>query len=168
MAMEICPDCHAVFDASDGPTHAYIGASPACWNAFSLLNVGEPPISGARLGPLMVDAYAAQHPGGDSPQATQSVACHLITLAAILDGEAALADAVRLRKVAVDLGRRAGGFPALEPPTAWPITIRTVLDTPDPAARGTVVDGWVRSVLTAWRTEHDTGIDVWKTEAPHT
>ena len=116
---------------------------------------------GAAVAPLVVDAYAAQHPGDSSPQATQSVACHLVTLAAILDGSARLSDAVGLRKKVVALGRAGDGFPKLNPPLTWPMTIRTVTDAPDAPSRGPIVDGWIRSVLTAWRTQHSDTIEQW-------
>ncbi|MGH8871164.1 MAG: DUF5946 family protein [Acidimicrobiia bacterium] len=78
-----CPGCHAELDVSEGPTHRYIGASPACRDVYTRLLGGDPPMSGASLGPLLVDAYPAQHPGDDSPQATQSAAVHLLVLEAV-------------------------------------------------------------------------------------
>ncbi len=72
----------------------------------------------------MVDAYAAQHPGDDSPQATQSVAVHLVVLTAVLVEDQPIADAVPLRVAAVQARRGAGGYPKLDPvPSEWNLTI---------------------------------------------
>ena len=81
--LEPCPGCDARLPASDGPTHRYIGASAACWAIYSAMLAGEPPIAPTPAREQMVDAYAAQHPGTPSNQATQSVAVHLIALYAV-------------------------------------------------------------------------------------
>ena len=47
---------------------------------------------------LLVDAYAAQHPGTPSDQAIQSVAVHLITLCGVLERGVPLSDALWLRQ----------------------------------------------------------------------
>ena len=71
---EVCPGCGAGFAPFDGPVHAYLESSAACWNAFGQVLARE--YSDARHAPihrLTVDAYCVQHPGGDSRQAIQSV-----------------------------------------------------------------------------------------------
>ena len=84
--LERCPDCGAVLPVLDGPTHRYLGASPACWATFSALNnAGDPPLAPGHLIPLITDAYAVQHPGVPSPQAIQSVAVHLLAMTHDLD-----------------------------------------------------------------------------------
>lgn len=61
---ETCLDCRVVLPKFDGPVHRYLGASPSCWAMFSALSgAGEPPIAPGPLNALLVDAYAAQHPG---------------------------------------------------------------------------------------------------------
>ena len=56
-----CPGCGLVAGPAEGPTHAYIGASPGCWARYGeLLAAGVPPPA---PGQLAVDAYAVQHPG---------------------------------------------------------------------------------------------------------
>jgi hypothetical protein len=70
--LEPCPGCRAPLPPVDGPTHRYIGASPACWALYTALQSGgDPPLAPAPANALLVDAYAAQHPGAPSPQATQ-------------------------------------------------------------------------------------------------
>ena len=85
---DACPGCGMRHAPLDGPTHRYIGASPACWALFAPLTVGDVPdaalladtrvppeiaVPSSRadptLGVLLVDAYAAQHAGVPSPQA---------------------------------------------------------------------------------------------------
>jgi Family of unknown function (DUF5946) len=78
----------------------------------------------SRWSPLLVDAYAAQHPGDDSPQAIQSVAVHLVVLTAVLVENHRTDDAVVLRVAAVEVGRAVGGYPKLDPvPSEWDLTI---------------------------------------------
>ena len=56
--------CGLVLPVHAGPTHAYMGASPACWRLYgqaSTLSWGQR--DGLPLLRLVVDAYGAQHPG---------------------------------------------------------------------------------------------------------
>src|SRR5688572_24525153 len=83
---EICPGCGVALPAETGPTHPYMLGSPACWRGFGELlaaQYSEPRRMGFHQ--VVVDAYAAQHPGGDDPRAVQSVAIHLMTLALFLE-----------------------------------------------------------------------------------
>jgi hypothetical protein len=44
--LEQRPGCGALLARIDGPTHRYIGASPACWAIFTrLVNAGEPSLA---------------------------------------------------------------------------------------------------------------------------
>ena len=157
-----CPGCRAQLPDSDGPTHRYIGASPACWVMYSNLLAGFPPLPHTRTGPLVVDAYAAQHPGESSPQATQSVAIHLVTLFAILDRGHDPAEAVRLRATGVEVGRLSGhDYPKLLPvPDRWDITIADIV-TADDSDRAGLVDGYVRDVLARWHALHGELVEQW-------
>src|SRR5687768_8906746 len=90
-----CPGCGALFPPHDGPVHRYVGASAGCWALFSWSvvsgvtdvtgliarsripdsRVPVPPHTDAPLIELIWgDAYGAQHHGGSSAQAIQSVA----------------------------------------------------------------------------------------------
>ena len=69
-----------------GPTHAYMGASPACLRLYgqaSTLSWGQR--DGLPLLRLVVDAYGAQHPGVAQIRSVQSVAVHLMGLCTILE-----------------------------------------------------------------------------------
>lgn len=150
-----CEGCYAELEGVDGPTHRYIGASPACWAIYTeLMATGLPPSPRA---PLLVDAYAAQHPGGTSPQATQSVAVHLVTLEAVVTHGHPLERAVSLRQSAVEHGRRTGGYPKLEPvPSAWPVTVAQLA-----GGDGALVDRMVDGVLASWKELHADQVDAW-------
>ena len=102
--LEPCPGCGALYPPSEGATHPYIGASAGCWALHGPMSAGQQPderllaesrvpsrpvrhgaaASAARGASLLVDAYAAQHPGVPSPQSIQSVAVHLLTLHGVL------------------------------------------------------------------------------------
>ena len=157
----VCPGCYARLTDSGGPTHRYIGASPACWGLYNRLIAGELPMLRSPWSPLLVDAYAAQHPGDDSPQATQSVAVHLVVLTAVLSENRSIADAMALRVAAVEVGRAADGYPKLEPvPSEWDLTIA---DLSRAAASSEVppLADYVDGVRERWTALHGETIHYW-------
>ena len=158
---EVCPGCQASLVPVDGPTHRYIGASPACWQIYTTLLAGGYAIAGGdRYGSMLVDAYAAQHPGIDSPQARQSVAVHLISLWAILRAGSDVEKAIDIRVRAVSVGKRTGGFQWLEPaPPSYPLTVAGLVSTePIDAAS---IDLFAGGVLGAWMGYHEAAIRKW-------
>lgn len=160
-----CPGCRVELDDVDGPVHRYIGASAACWDVYTRALAGEPPIGPGRRTALLVDAYAAQHPGDDSPQATQSAAVHLVVLHGVVRHGFPLGDLIALRQEAVAFGRRQGGFPRLLPaPSTWDVTIHNVVTPSDPGERTTVADAYPDAVLAAWSAEHGDAIARWHAE----
>lgn len=161
-AVEKCPGCAAELDVIDGPTHRYIGASPACWAVYGRLLAGDIPLAPNRGVSLLVDAYAAQHPGGDSPQATQSAAVHLIVLQAVAHHGLAPRDLVALRGAAVDQGRGRGGYPRLLPaPDSWQLTIHDLANEGDPDKRARLAATYPQAVLEAWSAIHGQTIAEW-------
>ena len=158
---EVCAGCKASLEPVDGPTHRYIGASAACWHIYTtLLAGGYAVVGGDKYGSLLVDAYAAQHPGVDSPQARQSIAVHLITLWAILRAGADVEKAIDIRVRAVSVGKRTGGFEWLEPvPESYPLTVADlVASEPIDAAS---IDLLVVGVLGSWLINHEHDIKRW-------
>ena len=158
---EACPGCKASLEPIDAPTHRYIGASPACWQMYTTLAAGGYAIIGGdQYGSLLVDAYAAQHPGVESPQARQSVAVHLLTLWAILRAGADVEKAIDIRVRAVSVGKRTGGFDWLRPaPESYPLTVAGLTSsTPINAAS---IDLFVGGVLGSWMTDHEEAIRKW-------
>lgn len=150
-----CPGCGARFAAHDGPAHEYMESSPGCWHAFGVLLARmyeDPALSSVHR--LSVDAYAVQHPGGDSRQAIQSVGVHLARLCLFLEHglapEAANAAMLRVGKIKHTMVKLA------RPPSLGEVTVADVVATADVAAQIEVARRWARSAWGAWAMHHDT------------
>jgi hypothetical protein len=172
-----CPGCGALFPEHDGPVHPYIGASAGCWALFSwsLGNAGtdatglveQSRIPDSRVSvpvhsesPLIEslwgDAYGVQHHGGDTPQAVQSVAVHLLNLHGIISGQTtrpgwAIERALRVR----------GVFQKLSPPTLGSaLTFRHMFPGGGVGAPVTRSQ-YVVSVYEAWMALHRSTVEHW-------
>lgn len=153
---EACPGCGAAFAPSDGPVHRYIGASPACWALYNEVLAAEySDYAFFRAAHHMtVDAYAVQHAGEPSPQATRSVATHLLALHALFEGEGT-ADAMLVARRAA--AKRKDRFVWLDPPPGHaPITVKDVAGAPDAATHGARVAAWADAVWQHAAPHHDT------------
>ena len=150
-----CPGCGGLFPDTDGPTHAYIGASPGCWAAYGEVLAKEygeyryPPVHR-----LTVDTYAAQHPGSPSRRSIQSVAGHLISLYVVLErGFDAKRATAAIREAVAQRSR----FVWLEPPpTLGAFTVLDVARATDLAEHVRLVEQWANSVWDAWGERHET------------
>lgn len=162
---ERCPGCRADLQRLAGPTHRYIGASPACWEIFSnLLNAGVPRIAQAPTNALIGDAYAAQHSGTPSDQAIQSVAVHLLTLYGVLIRGVQPASALWIRQRALREKRvpKRRRFRWLAPPLfEGSLTVSHIVKVPDPAARADKAREYVEQVWSLWHAEHAHTISAW-------
>ncbi len=164
--VEVCPDCGAQLPVVDGPVHRYLGASASCWALFSALNIGEPATKAGPFFALLIDAYAAQHPGVPSNQSIQSVAVHVLTLYGVLERNAGEDAQYWLRTQALRPGTSSkhARFVWLEPPplaALGAVTVADIVRAPTPAARGDVADTYVRSVWKAWQSVHGAQIADW-------
>ena len=151
-----CPGCGLERPAGRGPRHAYVGASPACWELYGRLS--SDPFArrdGTRLRRLVVDTYAAQHPGVPQRRSLQSVAVHLMGLCVLLERDG------RSRRLAPVLGR----MPArktmdlhwLAPPDlTGALTAADVLAAGPGDAYALRAEAWARSVWSAWEPHHAT------------
>jgi hypothetical protein len=154
MEDDICPGCRARFDRCDGPNHPYIGSSAACWATYGEVlarEYGE--FSYPDIHRLTVDAYAAQHPGTESRQSIQSVAIHLMGLYLWLE------KGLPAKAITIQIGEavKRGGFYWLTPPQdLGTITIRDICDAGDFDDHIRRVEGWARSVWSAWQMHADT------------
>jgi Family of unknown function (DUF5946) len=152
-----CPGCGLVLPSYAGPTHAYMGASPACLRLFgraSTLSWGQR--DGLPLLRLVVDAYGAQHPGVRQIRSVQSVAVHLMGLCTILErgvhSEPRLLH-LRERKPA----RRTLDLHWLEPPRPiGTLTVRGPLEAKGRDEHAAAVEAWARDVWAAWEPHHET------------
>lgn len=151
-----CPGCGLTLPVYGGPTHAYVGASPACWQLYCRLSAD--PFArreGTRLRRLVVDAYAAQHPGTEHRRATQSVAVHLMGLCVLLerDGETRRLNPVLGRMPA----RKTMDLHWLTPPDFKRCkTAADVLEAGAADAYADSAEAWAKSVWAAWRPHHET------------
>jgi Family of unknown function (DUF5946) len=139
-----------------GPTHAYVGASPACWSlygqlptAFRMTAVGE------TVRRLVLDTYAVQHPGTPQLRSVQSVAVHAMGLCVLLERGA------EERRVKPVLGRRptrrAPALRWLEPPRPnGTLTVRDTLGADGAENYVTAVNAWAADVWAAWEPHHNT------------
>jgi hypothetical protein len=153
---QTCAGCGLVLPSSDGPTHAYIGASPACWALYGKLSAA--PFArtlGSRSRRLADDAYAVQHPGAPDRRCVQSVAVHLMGLCVLLerDGEE--------RRLVPVLGkmpaRRTVDLHWLEPPARnGRLTVADAIEGGFGEGHGDAVEAWARDVWRAWRPHHPT------------
>jgi hypothetical protein len=154
-AFEPCWGCAALVERSDGPTHRYIGASPGCWAIYGSILISEFAAASKR-GQMLVDAYAAQHPGLPGPQSSQSVAVHLMSLSAQL--ERGLAPQHATPRMQAYLRSPHGGrrtFAWLEPPPSLgTLTVLDLLPATDAADFQARVERWARDVWDAWSPYH--------------
>jgi hypothetical protein len=154
-ATQTCPGCGLVLVHQAGPTHAYIGASPACWSLYERISTG--PFAravGSRSRRLAEDAYAVQHPGARERRSVQSVAVHLMGLCVLLEGDGAS------RRLVPVLGkmpkRRTLDLHWLEPPEPnGRLTVNDALDAGSGDAHAVAVEAWARDVWMAWRPHHE-------------
>lgn len=166
--LEVCPGCAANLPVVDGPTHRYIGASAACWAIYSaMFSGGEPAIAPTPALAQTVDAYAAQHPGTPSNQATQSVAVHLIALYAVFVKGTDLGRLVWVRQRALRAkpGEKHGRFHWLTlPDFTGSLNVADIANAPTPQARAALVERYVREVWKLWAHSHAATIAKWYDE----
>jgi hypothetical protein len=162
---ETCPGCGATLDKIEGLQHPYIGASPSCWAIYTAMaNAGSPGLQpDARLA-LLVDAYAAQHPGQPSDQSIQSVAVHLLTLYGVLEAGYRPDQALWLRRRPLRDGRTAkhARFTWLEPPALHlGLTVEQIAAGPSPQERTRLAKQYIDQVWQAWKGAHQRAIQGW-------
>jgi hypothetical protein len=150
-----CPGCGLVRASDARLTHAYIGASPACWELYGEVLAREYGAYATHVNHrVSVDAYAAQHPGTDGPQAMRSVAMHLMRLCLVY--ERGLPPA-KGRGIGPRLIAQPPGVAWLEPPVdRGAITVADVAQAGGPDEHLLRVDAWGRAVWTAWSPHHAT------------
>jgi Family of unknown function (DUF5946) len=140
----------------DGPRHAYLGASAACWSLYQRLacpssESPDPP----RVRRLIGDAYAAQHPGVEQVRSVQSVAVHLMDLCVLLERDGAVRRPAPVRGRAPR--RRALDLHWLEPPEArGGMTLIDALGREVGDLRAERVEAWAAEVWAAWELHHAT------------
>lgn len=156
-----CPGCALLLPADGGPTHRYMTASPACWRSFSELLAtcyGDPDRLEFRQ--LIVDAYAAQHPGEGLREQVQSVGIHLMTLCLFLEHGVDPSQGSKLHQRMI----RRPNFHQIEPQGRTDLTVQHVpLVGPAEDARERAY-AWSRAVWKLYADDHDV-VRVWLNEA---
>lgn len=152
---DACPGCGARYGPpADDTTHAYIGASPACWAAFGELLAREfQDRAFGRLHRHSVDVYTVQHPGKDDRRQRQSVAIHLIGLCHWLEHGL---DAQRVIAATQAILRRdRPEWPWLTPPIDYELTVQDVLVATSGEEHERLVRLWAARTWDAWADHHD-------------
>ena len=152
--VETCPGCGGAFEQIEGPIHAYMTSSPACWAAFGRLMAAEYEQAVLMaVHRLSVDAFAVQHPGDPADRrAVQSVGLHLARLYHTLR---LTSDGIATNRPMLDFTERKADLPQLAPPPAFAMTMADVepaIGGPDHAA---TVRRWAASALDDWTHAHD-------------
>ena len=152
--LQLCT-CGARLTAMEGPIHRYMLSTPACWQAYGqvLAREYEDP-SRWRTHRFSVDAYAAQHPGIDTPQARNSVGVHLSRLCLIFDREWPLE---RANDAMLAITAKKFDYPWLSPPAApASLNVSDILVTQNAAQHMAAAEAWARAVWNSWSAHHDT------------
>ena len=164
MELQACPGCGSRLPAIDGPTHAYMTSSPACWAAFCAVlerEYSSPELM--EIHRLSVDAWAVQHPGDGSRRAIQSVGLHLARLMVQIDdglsGQAA-------NDAMLGFAARKGELPELPPRKSYRITVADVVDCVEPTAHREAVQCWAEATWLDWADQHEF-IRSWAQRAPN-
>lgn len=149
----VCPGCGSRLPAVEGPVHAYMTSSPACWAAFNTVMAREYSDPGLMaVHRLSVDAWAVQHPGDGSRRAVQSVGLHLARLLVQieqgLEGEAA-------NTAMLGFAMRKGDLPELPPRRSYALTVADAVGAEAPEAHRAAVRRWAASVWADWADHHD-------------
>lgn len=152
---EPCPGCGIVLPPGEGPTHAYLGSSAACWALFGKLSAqefGDAAYFGVHQ--LSVDTYAVQHPGVPERRSIQSVGLHLMTLSLFLGTGAEIGRGPVLHQRII---AHPPPWHWLDPPAMFGrMTVADVLEARDAREHQRLVREWAWDVWQAWAPHHPT------------
>ncbi len=150
--MTVCPACGYVGE-HDGPAHAYMSPSPACWARYGEVLARE--YSDAaywRSHRLLTNAYCGQHSIGEDRRARQSLWIHMAALMLYFEDGAGNEAIVAFLKRAAKSGH---GFPRLPMPEAsLSVRLDAVHAAADAAAHHGAVADYARAVFDAWAPHH--------------
>jgi hypothetical protein len=152
MKTEVCCGCGVILPQIDGPVHRYMESSPSCWATYGQVLAREFSDPGyMAVHRLTVDTYAVQHPGRPSPQAIQSVACHLVSLHATIELKMPLAAATQLLGTCADTMQ----FEWMTPlPGPFAVTVADVWGATDAGSHGVAVEKWANAAWRGWEPHH--------------
>lgn len=148
---QVCAGCG--FDAAhDGPVHAYMSFSPACWARYGEVLAREYGDAAYWRGHrLLTDAVCAQHSTGEDRRARQSLHIHLAALMMFFEDDAPEAEIVGFLRSAA----RNFEFDALKMPAAnHRVSITGIHGAADAAQHISAVKRYARGVFDAWQVHH--------------
>lgn len=148
-----CPGCGLHMPASESAHYdGYINASPECWSVYSEVLAVEysDAVLFGQAHQFTVDAYAAQHPGGNHPE--KSIAIHLAGLHLLLERDVAPERMPALRKHLADTVATWPHFPP--PGDRGALTVFDVAMVDTPQEHVDMVQQWAASVWEAWSHHH--------------
>lgn len=152
--MTKCMGCGADLPDQDGPVHAYMAASPACFDAFTRLLAAE--YSSAALMDvhrLTVDTWAVQHPGDPTDRrAVQSVGLHLARLFVQLESPRAPA---QTNAVMLDFASHKSTLPVLPAPSRFSVTVDQIAPFAGSDQHAQYVREWAAATWQDWSDQHD-------------
>jgi uncharacterized protein DUF5946 len=153
-----CPGCGLMLPVHAGPTHAYMGASPAClalYGRATSLSWGQR--DGLPLLRLVSDAYGAQHPGVRQIRSVQSVAVHLMGLCTVLERGAHTEPRIIPSRDPRPPPPTRLDLHWLEPPRPiGTLTVRGPVEATGGHEHAVLVEAWARDVWAAWQPHHAT------------
>lgn len=148
-----CPGCGALLAEIDGPTHAYMTSSPACYALFTQIlahEYSDPDLLITHR--LSVDTYAVQHPGAQtSRREIQSVGLHLARLSLQLMHTLAPKET---NDVMLGLSKHKTTLVALPPPAQFSITVADVAPLAGTNQHSATVRKWAESTWNDYASSH--------------
>lgn len=149
-----CAGCGAVFPDMQGPTHAYMQSSPACFAAFTKLLAAEYSSAALRsVHRLTVDTWAVQHPGSaEDRRAIQSVGLHLARLMLQLERPGS---PMQTNAVMLDFARYKGTLRRLAPPETFRVTVADVVDFAGTPSHADKVRQWAETTWEGYAEHHE-------------
>jgi hypothetical protein len=167
--LTICPGCDVGLPANGWTIDPGIGASAECWELLGDVQGFEMAHASlvGRCHQLTVDAYGAQHAGGD-PRAIRT-AYSLVGLHLALDRGLT---GIQVREAHQRMGRPEATWPAFERPEAG--ARKTVADVAEAGLRpgsveghATAVTAWARAVWGSWSERHSAVAELAERLLPH-
>lgn len=138
----------------DGPVHAYMESSPACFALFTEIlayEYSDPSLLATHR--FTVDTYAVQHPGrGATRQQIQSVGLHLARLGLQLKGALPPNET---NDIMLGLGKHKHTLDYIAPPTRFSMTVVDVAAVAGSPRHSEKVKEWAASAWEDWADHHD-------------
>lgn len=148
-----CIGCGSILPEQEGPVHAYMHSSPACFAAFGRLLASE--YSSEELLPvhrLTVDTWALQHPGSDGDRrAIQSVGLHLARLYLQLH---AARPPKEINAVMLDFSKAKHTLVHLAPPPSFRMTVADIAGAAGSGAHASNVRAWAGATWQDYAHHH--------------